>query len=391
MNSFEKGFIEMSIFITGATGQTGSQLAKYLIESQKLGVSSPTEIICLVRNLKKADFLKKLGVTIEKGDILDFNNLQKIMKKHEIKYVFHFAANLNQYSSFQKLYKPNCNGTTNMLDAFVSSQAKWFFFASSISVYNGYLSKDKFQVFDESNPLGGIDPQKDNYYAITKRIGEKSVKDYSKLFPKKNFIITRLGPICGPRDRMIIPSFVKILPYPIPKLIDKGKDTFSLTPSRDIARAVVFLTKFDNISGEVFNIVGTPVSYKEIFEYFSSYYNRKPPKVSLPYWLFKAFVPFLIAIRKIVKRNLMIQTIFSEAALNYLGRTITYKTEKIQDLGFKFKTSVKEAIMTGLAEMDPDKKLVKANIKLKKSEKKQKKGNIFDFLPIFKKKLSQKS
>ena len=55
----------MSIFITGATGQTGSQIAEYLIETNKLGVSSPKDIICLVRDLKKANFLKKLGVIIE--------------------------------------------------------------------------------------------------------------------------------------------------------------------------------------------------------------------------------------------------------------------------------------------------------------------------------------
>ena len=66
----------MSIFITGATGQTGSQLAEYLIETQKLGVSSPKEIICLVRNLKKAEFLTKLGVRIEEGDLLDLKKLQ---------------------------------------------------------------------------------------------------------------------------------------------------------------------------------------------------------------------------------------------------------------------------------------------------------------------------
>jgi len=380
----------MSIFITGATGQTGSQLAEYLIDTNKLGVKSPTDIICLVRNPKKADYLKKLGVLIESGDLLDLKKLQDIMNKYEIMYVFHFAANLNQHSSFQELYEPNCIGTTNMLEAFVSSQAKWFFYASSISVYKGYLNKEKFQIFDESMPIGDTDHQKDNFYAVTKRIAENSVREYSQKYPKKNFIINRLGPICGPRDRMIIPSFVKILPYSVPKLIDKGKDTFSLTPTRDIARAVVFLTKFDNLSGEVFNIVGAPVSYKEIFEYFSTYYNRKPPKVSIPNWLFRVFIPFLTAIRKIAKRNLVIQTIFSETALNYIGKTITYKTEKIQDLGFKFKISVKEAINSALLEMDPNKKLVKANIKLKENEKKQKRSNIFDFIPIFKKKIDQK-
>ncbi len=381
----------MSIFITGATGQTGSQLAEYLIETHKLGVSSPTDIICLVRDLKKADFLNKLGVSIEEGDLLDLKKLQNIMIKHNISHVFHFAANVNQYSIFQELFEPNCTGTTNMLNAFVSSQAKWFFYASSISVYEGYLNKDKFQVFDESMPIGCIDPQKDNNYAVTKRIAENIVREYSQKYPKKNFIITRLGPISGPRDRTVIPSFVKILPYPIPKLIDKGKDTFSLTPNRDIARAVVFLTKFDNISGDAFNIVGAPVTYKEIFEYFCSYYNRKPPKASIPYWLFKGFIPFLTFIRKIAKRNLTIQTIFSETALNYIGKSITYKTEKIQELGFEFKTSIKEAITSGLVELDPNKKLVKANIKLKKIDEKEKSSNIFDIIRIFKKKISQKS
>ena len=381
----------MSIFITGATGQTGSQLAEYLIETNKLGVSSPTDIICLVRDLKKADFLTKLGVQIEKGDLLDLKMLQSIMNKYDIENVFHFAANVNQCSTFQELFEPNCTGTTNMLDVFVSSQAKWFFYASSISVYSGYLNKEKYQIFDESMPMGSIDHQKDNNYAVTKRIAENSVREYSKKYPKKNFIINRLGPICGPRDRIIIPSFVKILPYSIPKLINKGKDTFSLTPTRDIARAVVFLTKFDNISGTAFNIVGVPVSYKEIFGYFSSYYNRKPLKISIPHWLFKGFIPFLNVIRFIAKRNIMIQTIFSETALNYLGKSITYKTEKIQDLGFEFKISVKEAITSGLIELDPNRKLVKANMKLKKEEKTKNKSNIFDFIRNFKKKISQKS
>nr|QEE15180.1 GDP-L-fucose synthase [Candidatus Prometheoarchaeum syntrophicum] len=380
----------MSIFITGATGQTGSQLAEYLIETHQLGVSKPSDIICLVRDLKKAEFLKKLGVQIEEGDLLDFETIQNIMKNYEIMYVFHFAANVNQYSTFQELFPPNCTGTDNMLDAFVSSKAQWFFYASSISVYKGYLNKEKIQVFDETSPIGDINPQKDNYYAVTKRIAENCVRKFSKKYLKKNFVVTRLGPIGGPRDRIIIPSLVKVLPLPVPKLIDKGKDTFSLTASRDIARAVVFLTKFDNISGEVFNIVGAPVSYKEIFEYFCAYYYRKPPKISMPYWLFKLFIPFLIVIRKIAKRNVLIQTIFSEAALNYLGRTITYSTEKIQNLGFEFKTSINEAITSALLEMDPNRTMVKANIKLKRKDKKEKKSKISEFISIFKKKISQK-
>ncbi|MHA2018903.1 MAG: NAD-dependent epimerase/dehydratase family protein, partial [Promethearchaeota archaeon] len=245
----------MSVFITGATGQTGSQLVKYLIESHKLGVINPKKIICLVRNLKKADFLIKLGVVIENGDLLNIKKLQEIMNKYDVRYVFHFAANINQFSSYEELYRPNCIGTKNMLEAFASSKAEWFFFASSISVYEGYLSKDKFQVFDETMQIGGINPEKNNHYAVTKRIAETYIGDYSQKYPKKNFIITRLGPICGPRDRMIIPAFVKILPIPIPKLINKGKDKFSLTPTKDIARAVVFLTQFDDISGEIFNIV----------------------------------------------------------------------------------------------------------------------------------------
>jgi hypothetical protein len=107
--------------------------------------------------------------------------------------------------------------------------------------------------------------------------------------------------------------------------------------------------------------------------------------------LFKAFIPLLTVLRKIAKRNLLIQTIFSEAALNYLGRTVTYKTEKIQGLGFEFKTTVEEAIITGLVELDPDRKLVKSNIKLKKREKRKKKSNFFDFIRNFKKNISQKS
>ena len=72
------------IFITGATGQVGSQVARYIITEKKLNVTRPEDVICLVRNPDKATKLKELGefkkflgalITNEGSGSLDYYNI----------------------------------------------------------------------------------------------------------------------------------------------------------------------------------------------------------------------------------------------------------------------------------------------------------------------------
>jgi len=345
------------VFVTGATGQVGSKVAEYIIEEKLLGTSNPEDVICLVRNPEKANFLKKLGVTIIQGDLQDSDTINSIMA-NGIDYVFHVAANCLLNQSYMEMYIPNVLGTRIMLDAFVKSDAKCFIYTSSIAVYSSFLGRKKVSSIDEKYPIGTLqgDP-----YAVTKRIAENLVSYYSERNPEKYFVTTRLGPIVGKGEKQIIPSIVSLMSYRfLPKLINGGKDLFSITSTYDVARAQVFLaSRAKSVSGEVFNVANDPTNYRQINDIISEYYQRKSPTFSIKYWVFKFILPFLKFLKKMFPKAKLIQTATSPIAVNYIGKSNVYNSDKIKMLGFEFVSTPRDAIMECLVDLDPDKKLVK--------------------------------
>ena len=382
------------VFVTGATGQIGSHIVKYLVRYKPLGIKRPEDIRCLVRGHNKVpmrkkqgitknthapiisttsfeheSFLDKLGVEIFKGDL---NNKELLISAlNGIDYIFHLAANVYVYSNYKEMYKTNVVGTKNLLDAFISSSAVLFIHTSSTIVYDTSvktlkkcLSSGKESMFDfrESCPWGPIKKNRDVPYAVTKRLGEKLVADYSKKNPDKLFIITRLGPVVGPKDRQMIPALIASMRTHLPKLVDGGKTKISLTAPEDVARAQLFLAEHvlnSKIkSGEVFNIAHEMVSFKELFLYLAEYYSCDPPTSSIPRWLFKSIKPLLKLTKRFVPNNIFLQTFFSSSTLEYLEKSYSYNSEKLKALGFNYKVSIRDSFFKGLRDLDPDKKLL---------------------------------
>jgi len=146
----------------------------------------------------------------------------------------------------------------------------------------------------------------------------------------------------------------------LPKLINGGKDLFSITSTYDVARAQVFLaSRAKSVSGEVFNVANDPTNYRQINDIISEYYQRKSPTFSIKYWVFKFILPFLKFLKKMFPKAKLIQTATSPIAVNYIGKSNVYNSDKIKKLGFKFVSTPRDAIMECLVDLDPDKKLVK--------------------------------
>jgi nucleoside-diphosphate-sugar epimerase len=355
------------VLITGATGQIGSNLAEYMTRKKELGISSAADIICLVRSPKVAEHLTRLGVTIVSGDLSDAENLKAIFVKHEIQYVFHIAAMVDPTATLEQLYAPNVTGTLNMIEAFINSKAKTFVYTSSISVYDDYTGDKGTREFDETMPIGPLEDRLDPYSA-TKRIAETKILEYAKNYPDKTFIITRPAVVVGSRDRITLPTFVKVVSMKgIPKLIEGGKDKIAFTPAEDVARALLFLAGVGHkISGEIYNITGDPATYKEIFTHIANYYNVRPPHISIPLWLFRVLTPCLKFMRLFVPKNQSLKTFVSPTALSFIGRSLTFKNDKLKALGFKLTITAEETILAGLKQSDPDKKVIKADKKYQK-------------------------
>ncbi|MHA1340303.1 MAG: NAD-dependent epimerase/dehydratase family protein [Promethearchaeota archaeon] len=358
-----------NILITGATGLVGSHIVEYLVKSKKLGILDPKNIICLVRNptKKRTAFLRKLNVRIVEGDLSDSERLLRIFNNHNIYYVFHAAANCDPSASCKSIIKANIFGTRNILNAFINSDAKYFVFCSSITVYNlkaakkiNHFPKSPPLKIDENFPMGSL--KNDNPYSISKRKNEILIKEYSKKYKNKMFIITRLGVIVGARDRLIIPAFVKFMSlWFIPKLIASGRDYMAITSPIDVARAQVFLiekAEKGNIrSGDIFNIVAKPITYYEIFTTVAIYFKLLPPVMSFPMWMFNLMKPILEWIRKMFKDFEFVQKALSESALEFIGNSYVFDSSKLEKLGFKFKISGTQTILLGLNDLYPDAKI----------------------------------
>jgi nucleoside-diphosphate-sugar epimerase len=226
------------------------------------------------------------------------------------------------------------------------------------------MKKKTFRA-NEDTPFG---PLKGKPYPVTKRIAENIVQEYVKRFPEKKFVITRLSMVIGLGDRQTVPAMVEALSYRVvPKFINRGKNVMSFTSPLDVARAQVFLAKYNgNISGEAFNIARKPVNYREMMKVIADYYNRKEPKFSLAFWFFKLLLPLLRVLHKIFPKFKLIKIALSPLAIHYIGRSFIFESEKLSDLKFEYKVTLEEAITSRLRELDPKKELVRPNRRFKR-------------------------
>ncbi|SRR5579885_622142 len=115
----------MKAFVTGGTGFVGGHLVKRLIRD---GVS----VKALVRDLKKADELKKLGVEIVTGDTTDKASLQGAMRGCD---VFYHLGNVARWWLPDKTmyYKINVEGTKNALLEALKENVSKVIFTSSLA------------------------------------------------------------------------------------------------------------------------------------------------------------------------------------------------------------------------------------------------------------------
>jgi dihydroflavonol-4-reductase len=98
-----------TIFVTGATGQTGGNVCEQLIQRGD-------RVRALVRNPDEASALSDIGVELVKGDIRDADDVLRAAKGAEA--AIHCAALLGGASQDLEDFKAvNMVGTTNVLDA----------------------------------------------------------------------------------------------------------------------------------------------------------------------------------------------------------------------------------------------------------------------------------
>ena len=168
----------MKIFISGAAGFIGYNLALSLLQSKKkiivYGIDNYDDYYSIrIKKLRIKELQKFKNFNFHKIDITKKNLLNYYFKNKKFSYAFHFAAQAGvRYSVInpQKYVDVNIKGFINIMHGLLLTKPKVIFYASSSSVY-GDSKQFPLRETNQLNPK--------NMYALSKQLNEKYAEQFS--------------------------------------------------------------------------------------------------------------------------------------------------------------------------------------------------------------------
>ena len=173
------------ILVTGGTGYIGSHvclellLADYEVIAIDNLSNSSEESLKRVRNITNKDII------FHKVDLLDKQELNKVLSKYKVDAVIHFAGLKAVGESVElplKYYFNNVVGTLNLCEAMIKNNVKTIVFSSSCTVYG---VQEKMPI-KEDCPL-----QPSNPYGRSKRDVEEILNDIYNMDASWNIVLLR--------------------------------------------------------------------------------------------------------------------------------------------------------------------------------------------------------
>jgi CDP-glucose 4,6-dehydratase len=268
------------VFITGATGVVGLNLVNRLVECD-------AEVVALVRDsVPRTKILGKWldgesGVTLVRGDLLDYDLVLRSLAEYESEYIFHLGAqtivNVGNRSPLTT-FRSNIEGTWNLLEAArvlegYSKTIKAVCVASSDKAYGS----SPVLPYTEDMPLRGEHP-----YDVSKSCTDLLAQSYAKTYHLP-ITIARMGNIYGFGDL----NFNRIIPGTIRNILENKPVAIRSngTPIREyffVLDAVdAYLTMAEKITGkgvdgEAFNFSsGEKLTVLEIVQKISEIMGEK--------------------------------------------------------------------------------------------------------------------
>jgi len=256
----------LNILVTGATGFTGKNLLKYLLnEDNKVNV--------IVRNKTRLDSLAQHpNINIFEGNIYDEKIVNAAMKG--VKKVFHVAAIYRTAGIPDKIYwDTHVKATELLMEAALNEGVERFVHTSTVGVH-GDVGTNK--PANESSPYKPGD-----IYQITKLEAEKKVH---KFYKEKGLQLSVIRPtaIYGPGDLRLLKLF-KIASHKISIILGDGKIKYHMVYIDDLIQAYILASEVKEAIGEAF-IIGSNEVYtlNELLLTISEILNRPKSKIHLP-------------------------------------------------------------------------------------------------------------
>ena len=267
----------MKIFMTGATGFSGSATARHLVDQGH-------DLTCVVRNREKAGDLADLGVTLVDGDLSDRARLAGQMTGSDA--VVHNAALYEvgiPASRRPALYEANVTGTANTPGARLDTGIPRVLYVSTCAVFGN----THHQVADENFKRADLDFT--SYYEETKYEAHQIALE---MIENQGLpcVIAQPAGVYGPGDHSAIASTVHqfidgklpMIPFP-----DFGT---GLAHVDDIAAGLVLILDKGEI-GECYILTEANHSMGDIVGTVARVAGKKAPKRSMPTGLLKMLRP----------------------------------------------------------------------------------------------------
>jgi len=313
-------------FVTGATGMTGSHLAERLVKDG-------FEVYALVRETSDTSFLKELKVNLVQGDLASGPN-EFVPMVEGMDYVFHLAANVDDWGEREEMYAVNVGGLQGLLDACVGKPIKRFLYVSSMAV----LGMGEQIDLDESAPY----VQTGDNYNYTKIEAEKLAIRYAR---EKQVPISIIRPpyMYGPRDRQFFPRIINALKDGSFAYINHGEIEFTICYVLNAVEALMLAAQKDCAVGQLYMVTdGEAITRRELVETICEGLGFEKPTKSFPLWGAKLACPFYELKAMLLKQK---PPRLNKFRLKFMAARMTFNISKAQrELGYGPPYKCREAL-----------------------------------------------
>jgi nucleoside-diphosphate-sugar epimerase len=320
----------MKIFITGATGYIGNNLALKLADSNNI-------VHALVRNPDQAKSLAHPNIKLFKGSINDIDSIRNAIDG--CGQVFHLASFVRLWARPSDIFfKVNVEGTSNVLAAAVEKNVAGLVYTSSTAVLGISLNE----------PLSENDPRIigfNNDYDLSKCMAEKLVMDYAA--KGLHALIVNPSRVYGPGIETYSNPFTRFLKASIKGkmvAIPKCPDVIAnYSYVRDVVNGHILAMKYGQ-PGERYILGGENISYKEMLSVVKELLPEGRP-IAVPKMLLKAAGGMQLLKFYFTKK----QPAFTPSAISrYYSNTAFNCGKAIKELNYKitpFKKGITETIL----------------------------------------------
>ena len=316
------------MLVTGASGFLGSYLIEELV---RRGYS----VRGMVRDLRKASYLRDLSVEVVYGDLTKHETLPQVVRGVDA--VIHLAAYYT-FTGSKKLYRlVNVDGTQALAQAALKLGVKRFIYCSSTEAIGPVENPPG----DENTP-----PNPQFEYGRSKLLAEQVVKGLSS--SGLEYTIVRPSGMYGPRN---IDDVAYWFITTVAKggvlskfMIGSGEYLIQFTHVKDVVQGFMLVLEKPEVSVRQTYIVSDEkaYTYKEVYGIITQILGKEPPKTRLSPRVAKLLLTFTEIYDRIRGgENLILRRSIVDAVTKHRAYSIN-KAKK--ELGYKPQYSLKEGL-----------------------------------------------